>query len=175
MRPDPGFVRPRPAIRPARAGDGAGIAAVYNRFVAESTSTWQTEPDTAESREHWIAGRDAARHPVYVATDDAGRVIAFAALSPYSNRGGFADLAEVAIYLAETAQGQGLGSRLLQTLLEAAAGAKLHGLVARVSGDQPASLALHRKFGFVQTGVIPEAGCKFGRRLDLVYLHRRVG
>lgn len=160
-------------IRPATVADAEAIVRVYNPYVSGCTCTWQTEPDTVETRRAWLTGR-SPRRPVFVAADEAGHVLGFAALSDYSPRGGFADLAEIAIYLAADAQGQGLGSRLMHTLLDAAHGAHLHALVARISGDQPGSIALHKKFGFTETGRLPAAGIKFGKRLDLVYLHRLV-
>ena len=161
------------SIRTATPDDAAAIAAIYNVFVAGCTCTWQTEPDSVEFRRGWLTGRKAA-HPVFVAEDDAGAVVAFASLSPYSPRGAFDLTAEVSIYIADAAQGKGLGKRLLATLLDAAKTAGLHLLVARISGDQPASLALHAKHGFSESGRIPEMGYKFGKFRDLVYMHRRV-
>lgn len=161
-------------IRPAEPADAEALTAIYNVFVTGDTCTWQTVPETAETRRAWIMHRDRRKHPALVATDESGRVLGFAALSPYSDRGGFTDLAEVAIYLDASAHGRGLGSRLLRELIDRARVAGLHLLLSRVSGDQTASLALHRKLGFVESGRIPEAGVKFGRRLDLVHLHRFV-
>ena len=37
------------------------------------------------------------------------------------------------------------------------------------AGNQP-SIALHRRLGFVQTGLMPEVGVKFGRWLDLLWM-----
>lgn len=161
----------RHTIRRATPDDASGIVAVYNPYVTGCTCVWQTEPDTESSRRAWLSGR-RERHPVYVATDDTGRILGFAALSEYSPRGGFAELAEISIYLAAETHGHGLGSRLIGLLLDSAKTSGLHGLVARISGDQPASLALHRKAGFAEVGRVPEAGYKFGKRLDLVYMHR---
>ncbi len=161
------------AIRRAVAEDAAAITAVYNPYVIGCTCIWQTEPDTVERRREWLTRR-SERHPVYVATDDTGAVIGFAALSEYSPRGGYAALAEVSIYLADPARGLGLGTRLMERLMESARETGIHGLVSRISGDQPASIALHRKAGFAEVGRVPEAGYKFGKRLDLVYMHRFV-
>jgi len=41
-----------------------------------------------------------------------------------------------------------------------------------VSGDQEASLALHRAHGFVEVGRMKEIGVKFGKWLDVVYLQK---
>lgn len=160
-------------IRPAGPEDADAIVALYNVFVEGCTCTWQTEPDTPGKRRAWLAGR-RPEHPVLVVEID-GRVAGFGALSPYSDRGGFSETAEISLYLAEFAQGRGLGGRLMDALLESARGTGvLHLVLARISGDRPASLALHAKAGFEECGRIPEAGLKFGRRLDLVHMARRM-
>jgi L-amino acid N-acyltransferase YncA len=161
------------SIRHATPGDAEAIAAIYNVFVDTCTCTWQTVPDTVDYRRGWLIGR-RREHPVFVAEAESGHVVAFASLSPYSNRGAFDHSAEVSIYIAEAAQGHGLGKRLMATLLESAKTSGLHLLVSRISGDQPASLALHTKCGFTESGRIPEMGFKFGRRHDLVHMHRLV-
>jgi L-amino acid N-acyltransferase len=45
-------------------------------------------------------------------------------------------------------------------------------IIAGVSGDQEASLALHRAHGFVEVGRMKEIGVKFGKWLDVVYLQK---
>lgn len=161
-------------IRRATPDDAEGVALLYNVFVATCTSTWQTVSDTVEYRREVLTGRKP-EHPVFVATDEAGRIVAFASLSPYSTRGAFDQTAEISIYIADAAQGRGLGRRLMQTLLDSAKASGLHLVVSRISGDQAASLALHAKCGFTESGRIPEMGLKFGKRHDLVYMHRLVG
>ena len=47
------------------------------------------------------------------------------------------------------------------------------GLAAPMASNA-ASLALHRKSGFMLAGRLPEAGFKFGRWLDLEFWHRRL-
>lgn len=162
-----------PRLRPATPDDAQAITDIYNVFVAGCTSTWQTEPEAVEKRRAWLSGR-RPEHPVFVAELD-GRVVGFGSLSPYSDRGGFRETAEISLYLAESAQGRGLGTRLMNALLDSARDTGvLHLVLARISGDRTASLALHAKAGFTDCGRIPEAGLKFGRRLDLVHMARRV-
>lgn len=162
---------PAMTIRSATPGDAADIASIYNVFVAECTCTWQTIPDTVGYRRDWLAGR-SPEHPVFVAEDATGVVVAWASLSPYSNRGGFDRTAEISIYISRPAQGRGLGGRLMETLIDAARNSGLHLLVSRISDDQPASLALHAKHGFSESGRIPQMGFKFGAYHDLVHMHR---
>jgi phosphinothricin acetyltransferase len=48
-------------------------------------------------------------------------------------------------------------------------------MVAAIEAGNRQSIALHLKLGFVQTGLMPEVGTKFGRWLDLVYLQLKLG
>ena len=160
-------------IRPATPDDAGAIVAIYNVFVGTCTCTWQTSPDTEESRRQRLTGRKP-EHPVFVAEDESGRIVAFASLSPYSDRGGFAETAEAGLYIEASSQGRGLGRRLMETLIAAAKKSGLHLIVSRISDDQPASLALHTKCGFSEYGRIPEMGVKFGRRHGLVYMGLRL-
>ena len=45
-------------------------------------------------------------------------------------------------------------------------------MIAVVGGGEPASVALHEKFGFTIAGRMRNVGRKFGRLLDTVYLQR---
>ena len=47
-------------------------------------------------------------------------------------------------------------------------------MVAGIASENEASIALHRKHGFVETGRMPEVGFKFGRWLDLVLMQRKL-
>jgi L-amino acid N-acyltransferase len=44
--------------------------------------------------------------------------------------------------------------------------------VAGIDGDNPVSIALHRGFGFMETGRLPEVGRKFDRWLTLVMMQK---
>ena len=55
-------------------------------------------------------------------------------------------------------------------LIEHAQQQKLHMMVAAIDAENTASILLHQKLGFVQTGYLPQMGFKFGTWRDLVYM-----
>jgi L-amino acid N-acyltransferase len=67
---------------------------------------------------------------------------------------------------------RGVGRALLADLVERARSLGHHSIVASVSADQAASVALHRAAGFVEVGRMRELGVKFGTWLDCVYLQK---
>jgi phosphinothricin acetyltransferase len=69
---------------------------------------------------------------------------------------------------------QGIASRLLEALVEEARRLGQHVMIAGVAADNDASIRLHLRHGFVETGRMPEVGIKFGRWLDLGFLQKSV-
>lgn len=158
-------------LRPATFQDLSAINAIYNHYVLTSTATFQTVPETAQARQAWFIGRDAQKHPVIVAEIE-GQTAAWGSLSPFGKREAFARTVENSIYVHPEFQRRGLGRQILLDQLERAAAAGHHTIIAAISADQEASLALHGLYGFTEAGRLKEAGRKFGQWLNLVYLQK---
>ena len=84
----------------------------------------------------------------------------------YRPRGAYAQTKETSIYLAEGAQGRGVGSTLYAALLDRLRDDDVYTVIAVIASPNPASAALHRSLGFEQAGVLRRVGYKFGRRID---------
>jgi phosphinothricin acetyltransferase len=157
-------------IREATDDDVDAIDAIYNHYVLGSTCTWQYRPEPREERLRWLRAH-GGDHPVIVATLD-GEVVGFGSLSRFREREGYRRTVENTVYVHADHQRRGVGRRLLDELLERARRVGHHMVIAGVSADQEASIALHRAAGFVEVGRMREVGFKFGRWLDLVFLQR---
>ena len=144
------------------------MTAIYNDAVARTTGTFDTEPRTWTQADAWFSRHDA-RHPVLVA-DNNGTVVAWASLSPWSDRGGYARTSEASVYVAEAARGQGLAGTMLDELLRLGRAMGTAQVLARISTDNEASLRLHARRGFVEVGRLRRVGEKFGRVLDVQIL-----
>lgn len=159
-----------PLVRPATEADLPAINAIFNHYVLHSTCIWVTEPETAEGRQAWLAAHDED-HPVTVA-EEGGEVVGWASLSAYSSRSGWRHTVEDSVYLRHDRLGRGIGSRLLADLLDRAARQGHHAVIASICADQPASIRLHARHGFVECGRLRETGFKLGRWLDAVYMQK---
>jgi L-amino acid N-acyltransferase YncA len=155
-------------IRLATEDDLEAIRAIYNYFVQHSTCTYQIELETAEERLAWFRDRNMKLHPVTVAEAD-GIVVAWAALSPWKSRCGYAWAAEASVYVHHEHHRRGLGKALLLDLVERAKAAGLHTVIGGASSDQHASLALQVALGFTPIGTFREVGRKFNQWLDVTY------
>ena len=155
-------------VRPATAADLVAINDIYNHYVLHSTCTYQEDPETLESRHDWFA-RHGARHPVIVAEID-GQVVGWGSLSPFHARSAFRNTVENSVYVHSDFHARGIGSLLLQHLIEQARPLGHHAIIAAIDAGQPASLRLHAKCGFEKTGHLAQVGLKFGKLLDVVYM-----
>lgn len=156
-------------IRSATRADAPAMARIYNQAVVSSTATFDTETETVEERERWLEEHTAPQHPVLVAERD-GRVIGWASLSRYSARCAYVTTVEASAYIDEAETGHGLGTALSEALLQAGRAGGVHAVLARICTENTASLAMSRKLGFFEVGVMREVGVKFGRSLDVMML-----
>ncbi len=161
------------SLRPAEIRDAVAIAGLRNHFVKTSTAIYTERTWSDEQALAWVTGRDASLHPLIVAIDDDDdRVVGYASLGPFDEKCGYATTVENSLYIEESHHRRGIGSRLLGNLLTAAEVAGHRTVIARIDAGSEASLTLHEKFGFTRAGILRQAGFKFGRWLDVVYMQK---
>ena len=161
--------------RPATVEDMAAIADIYNHYILNTTITFETEADSESNRREWFQQFSVdGPHQLFV-TQEAGTIQGFAASVRFHERAAYHTSVMTSVYLRDGQTGRGLGHQLYTTLIEAMdAQASLHRAYALISLPNEASLKLHAKFGFTETGVLEEAGQKFGRYLSVQILQRPI-
>jgi len=162
-------------VRDAAERDVAAITAIYRAAVLFGTATFEIEPPGEAEMAARFAAITGAGHPFLVAEDD-GRVVGYAYANWFRTRPAYRFTVEDSIYIAEAAQGRGIGKRLLGELIGQSEARGYRQMVA-VIGDsaQVRSIALHRMLGFAMAGTLPSTGYKFGRWLDTVLMSRPIG
>ena len=78
----------------------------------------------------------------------------------------------MSVSLDPTAIGQGLGGLLYRALFESLRETDLHRAIGIITLPNPASIALHRRFGFESIGVLHEVGRKFDRYWDVEWFEK---
>lgn len=157
-------------VRRARRADAEAILAIYNTEVTGSTVTFDLVARTLDEQVAWIDDHQGA-HPAVVAVDD-GAVAGFGSLSPFHRRPAYATTVEDSVYVARSRRGQGVGRVILAELVGLATDHGFHTVLARISGDNAASIGLHRGQGFALVGVEREVGRKFGHWIDVTVMQR---
>ncbi|HEY4275371.1 MAG TPA: GNAT family N-acetyltransferase [Rhizomicrobium sp.] len=159
-------------IEDAREADLPAITAILNHAAATSTASWHEYPKTDAEMADWFAQRQSDY--VVLAARDASGLAGYASYGPFRAPSGYRSSAEHSIYVREDARGRGIGKALLATLIERARMQALHALIGGIDSDNSLSIALHKDFGFEETGRLPEVGRKFDRWLTLVFLQKRL-
>lgn len=129
-----------------RASDWEQVRAIYLEGIRSGHSTFETD---APSWERW----DEAHLPFARLVLRVGDgVLGWAALSPVSKRQVYRGVAELTVYVAESARGQGIGHSLLVSLIEEAERNGIWTLQASIFPENVASVELHRRCGFREVG-----------------------
>lgn len=161
-------------IRPATAADLAVVTAIYGHAVLTGTATFETEPPDVAEMTRRFATREAGGYPSLAAVLD-GAVVGYAEAHAYHHRAGYRFTVEDSIYLDPAAQGQGIGTRLLQALVGESEARGFRLMVAVIGDGNPASIGAHRKVGFEHAGRLGNVGVKFGGWVDVVFMQRALG
>jgi L-amino acid N-acyltransferase len=158
-------------IRPAVEADLPAILAIYNDAVAKTTAIWNDQPVDLANRRAWFVGRVGQGFPVLVAEED-GLTVGYGSFGDFRPFDGYRFTVEHSVYVAEGVRRRGIASALLASLEERARDMGKHVMVGGIASDNDASLRLHERLGFVETGRMSEVGFKFGRWLDLVLMQK---
>ncbi len=161
-------------IRTAEPRDAGATAAIYAHHVAHGTASFDTVPRTDAEMAAKIAECTARGWPFLVA-EIGGQVVGYAYATQFRDRPAYTSTCENSIYLHPDHLGQGIGTQLLRALVDAAERAGFRQMIAVVGGAEPASVALHARAGFVETGRMRSVGRKHGRWLDTLYMQKSLG
>jgi len=158
-------------IRSATAADADAIAEIYNYYVTETIVTFEEEPVEATEIARRIESVQRAGLPWLVA-EVSGEIKGYAYATKWKERIGYRTSVETTVYLARNATGQGLGSKLYAELFKLLEEKGLHSAIGGVALPNPASVALHEKFGMKKVAEFEEVGTKFGRWVNVGYWQR---
>jgi len=154
-------------VEPLQPQDWPAVRDIYAEGIATGNATFETQvPDW----DVWDANH--LPHCRFVAREGE-RIVGWAVLSPVSRRAAYAGVAEVSVYVAETARGRDVGKALLQALVAAAEDAGIWTLQGSIFPENRASLALHQACGFRIVGRRERIAQLHGVWHDTVLVERR--
>jgi phosphinothricin acetyltransferase len=159
-------------VRPAEEADLEQLNEIYNHYVATSPATFDVEPVTMDARKEWFSHfSTTGPHRLFVAADE-DRIVGFAGSHQHRARAAYDTSVETTVYVAPDAHGRGVGSALYAALFQALAGEDLHRAYGGITMPNPASVALHERFGFERAALFTEQGRKFGRYWDVAWFEK---
>jgi L-amino acid N-acyltransferase YncA len=155
------------------------VREIYREGIATGNATFETElPDWEKwDSSHCRHCRLIATEPIAASTSVTSSneftVLGWAALSHVSSRYVYRGVAEVSIYIAAAARGQGVGKALLQALIEESEANGVWTLQAGIFPQNTASIKLHKSCGFREVGTKRRIGKHGDSWRDVLLLERR--
>lgn len=162
-------------LRACRHEDIEAVQAIYALEVLEGTASFEVDPPGLREMTARFEAIKLRGLPYLVAEVD-GRVAGYAYAAPYRPRPAYRFTVEDSVYIARWAWRRGIGSALLDALIEQTTDAGMRQMVA-IIGDSThiASIRLHERAEFRVVGTLENVGLKFGRWLDTVIMQRPLG
>lgn len=112
-------------------------------------------------------------YPAFVVKCDDS-VIGFCLLRPYNPFPVFRETAEVSYFIKSEFTGKGIGSIVLKKLEESALDMGIKRLLADISSENRHSINFHLKNGFSECGLLKNAGKKFDKYFNVVWMEKEL-
>ncbi len=156
------------AVRTMANGDWPDVARIYQDGMDTNLATFQTVcPD-------WDEWDNAHLKQCRLVIEQDGAIAGWAALSPVSSRCVYAGVAELSIYIDQSARGKGAGKTLLHALIAASETEGFWTLQSGILEENTASVALHKACGFRLVGYRERIGQdRFGVWRNTLLMERR--
>ncbi|MFT6973262.1 MAG: L-amino acid N-acyltransferase YncA [Pontimonas sp.] len=153
--------------------DMPAVLALYRHYVRNSVVTFDETPPTLAVFRSRFLHRQKLGYPFRLAVSPSGTLLGYAHVFPFREKSAFRKTVESSIYLGPAAMGRGLGAALMEDLIARCREAGLKEIIA-VIADQgaEASLGLHTKFGFTESGRMGKVGFKFDHWIGIIMMQK---
>ncbi len=156
-------------FEPMSAEHERDVMDIYNYYARNTFFAYPENPLPNQFYSRFL--EIGKTHPAYAIIAD-GEVIGFCLLRPYNPFPVFRETAEVSYFIKKEFTGRGLGGVVLKKLEESARQKGIKKLLADISSENSASIKFHLNNGFTQCGRFRNAGKKFDRHFDVVWMEK---
>ncbi len=150
----------------------APALAIYNWYVLNSTATFHLEAVPQKELERMVSVGHSKYQSFLILYN--GEVAGFCYLSQFRYKEAYDKSAEITLYLDKSATGKGIGKATLTYLEEIAKDNNISNLVAVITEDNAASIAMFEKYNYLKVGHLKNIGIKFGKPLDVVSYQKEI-
>jgi phosphinothricin acetyltransferase len=148
------------------------IAAIYERAALETAATFDLEGLPHDEWVRALEESDPAKGHYFLVAVEGGEVLGYAKSGTHRSRPAYDTTCETSVYVAEAAQGRGVGGALYDDLLRRLEASPLRLAVGGMTEPNDASRRLHESRGFTAVGTFHGIGTKFGRSWDVTWYER---
>ena len=160
----------KPLITPMSLDDRIAVIDIFNFYVEHSFAAYPEKAVPYEFYETLL--KMCHGFPQGVLKGESGEVVGFGMLRPYSPMPTFSMTAEITCFIKQEYTGQGLGSVLLDYLIDGGKKMGLNSILASVSSLNEVSMKFHLRHGFAECGRFSNIGRKQGQAFDVVYYQK---
>ena len=152
-------------IRDATPDDATEVIRIYRPAIENCPTSFEAVPPSVSEMQSRMA-RASDAHP-WIVADEGNHLSGYAYSIQFRGRDAYRFSAETTVYVDPKHHRQGIGRKLMTTLLERLIAQGHHLALALVTLPNPGSVALHESLGFSKVGVLPEVGFKLEQWHDV--------
>lgn len=153
-------------IRKVKLEDAESIVNIYNKYIENTTVSFETEPLSADQMRQRIS--DISSHYPYFVYEKEGKVLGYAYVHLWKERAAYSKTLETTIYLTPEEKHCGVGTELMKHVIDECRQLGYRVLIACITGENTESMKFHETLGFKKASHFHDVGEKFGRLLDVV-------
>lgn len=144
---------------------------IFNEVLRNSNSIYREEEVTLEERYAWFDEKLEHGFPIFGAYE-GDHLIGYAGYGTWRAAQGYRKSVELTIYVDQKRRGKGIGSKLMQTIIEHAKADGYHVMIGAIDAANQQSIEFHKRFGFVEVARMPEVALKNDQWLTLVFMQK---
>ena len=156
-------------IRRAERNDVPAMREIFNEVLRNSNSIYREEEVDLAERYAWFDEKMEHGYPLFGAYE-CDKLIGYAGYGSWRAAQGYRKTVELTIYVDNKYRGTGVGSLLMQTIINQAKSDGYHVMLGAIDADNTGSIEFHKRFGFTETARMPEVALKNGQWLNLVFM-----
>jgi len=160
-------------FRALKTSDIETVLEIYNFHISNGFANFEEKPFLYNDFFDLCQDITNSKLPFIICSFDK-KIIGFAYLNKFRNKSGYKYSFENSIYLDNNYAGKGIGSRLLEELINISSkNLKIRNIIAVIGGKNPeSSIQIHKKNGFVIIGTLKNIGFKKKEWLDAIYMQK---
>ncbi|MFI3166623.1 MAG: N-acetyltransferase family protein [Bacillota bacterium] len=159
-------------IRKLEVGDVGAILDIYSYYIKNTSYSFEIDVPSFEDFQSRIFGI-AENFPFLVYTR-GGEIVGYAYASDHNKRQAYRFGVDVSIYISHNHLGGGIGTKLYEKLFEVLTDCGIYNAFSCITIPNEISVSIHEKFGFHEVGRFANAGYKFGKWHDILWMQKQL-
>ena len=142
---------------------------IYNHYILNTNVTFEVEALASGEMAKRIEKK--IKDNPWIVYEEDNKILGYAYVGEFRERIAYKFTKEVTIYLDKSVVRRGIGTKLMEALIERCKTEyDIHTLISVVTVPNASSISIHKKFGFERVGYFKEVGFKNNKWLDVEYL-----